>query len=300
MAECPETNYGYADRVLEQMKYFNCPQEKVITAGKTAGILTKNLLSKPFTAITKGEDARGNSHMQRIYAYIKTSDGKDLGEILISYGLARSYGKEADAPKVRNDLRGKYDLEEKRAQRGDIGTWGQKDIKVSTTDLKTLSSGDVSKAQREAKEVDKKEGKKLRDLISTAISAYSAANTPNTPNTPNSSKNSNTYGSSNNKGFTKEANLQTNSTAISPPKEEIRQKEDSIFNYSSDDQVKNTQTPNRTTQPSSMEKPTNSTKSPGSITISNQVSSNPEEDNYFMVYPTIEIAAPDINPTALN
>ncbi len=55
--------------------------------GKYAKQATAQLLSRPFTVTTRGTDARGNSAIGRIYAFVTTADGEDLGEEIIRNGL---------------------------------------------------------------------------------------------------------------------------------------------------------------------------------------------------------------------
>ena len=58
-------------------------------------------------------------------AFIETADGEDLGEMLVSRGLARSFGEDAAPPgKSASALRSKYDRLEANARRERLGAWG--------------------------------------------------------------------------------------------------------------------------------------------------------------------------------
>ncbi|MCC5790467.1 MAG: helix-hairpin-helix domain-containing protein [Opitutales bacterium] len=94
--DCPETDAAtesMARRVREQTRYFGMGEHAdTILYGKKATKRVKKLLAEPFTAYTVGADAMGRSVMQRIFAFVVTSEGKDLDKLLVREGLARSYG----------------------------------------------------------------------------------------------------------------------------------------------------------------------------------------------------------------
>jgi competence protein ComEA len=60
------------------------------TFGQQAAERTRTLLAEPFTVHTAHADAMGRS--SRIYAFVTTSDGRDLATTLVREGLARAYG----------------------------------------------------------------------------------------------------------------------------------------------------------------------------------------------------------------
>jgi len=60
--------------------------------GKQAAAETIRLLEKPFTVHTAFADGRGDARFKRIYAFVTTSDGRDLATELVRLGLARAYG----------------------------------------------------------------------------------------------------------------------------------------------------------------------------------------------------------------
>lgn len=94
--DCPETDAGtesMARRVREQTRYFGMPEHAdTIRFGQQASRRVAELLAEPFTAYTVGADAMGRSVMPRVFAFIVTSEGKDLDKLLVREGLARSYG----------------------------------------------------------------------------------------------------------------------------------------------------------------------------------------------------------------
>jgi competence protein ComEA len=82
-----------ARRLRDQRRYFGIAD--ILTAksvGQAAKTETKSLLTKPFTIHTAFADGRGDGRFSRIYAFVKTADGADLSETLVSKGLARAFG----------------------------------------------------------------------------------------------------------------------------------------------------------------------------------------------------------------
>lgn len=163
LVDSPETDYSYISRNLEQIEEFGSPLEKLLITGKLASELTSKLLSKPFTVLTKGEDARGQSQLGRSYAFIKTRGGEDLGEILIEYGLARSHGREAQAPTIRNDRRQKYDRLAESAKRNKLGAWGSGEVKLPNNSL--LTKANILRSQREIKELKRSKKQEWEELV---------------------------------------------------------------------------------------------------------------------------------------
>jgi DNA uptake protein ComE-like DNA-binding protein len=97
LVDSPETTAAdptLARRVREQSRYFGVTDPAVVVRfGTLAAARTRELLSAPFTAYTANSGALGRSADQRIYAYVVTSDGNDLGEQLVREGLARAFGQ---------------------------------------------------------------------------------------------------------------------------------------------------------------------------------------------------------------
>ncbi len=125
--DTPEAEDGgrVAERVTEQAKEFGITEEESIEMGKKAAAFTRSVLSRPFKVTTRGQNALGASQLKREYAFIETADGEDLGEMLVSRGLARSFGEDASPPgKSASSVRSKYDRLEASARRQRIGVWG--------------------------------------------------------------------------------------------------------------------------------------------------------------------------------
>jgi competence protein ComEA len=94
--DCPETSISHkndARRVMEQTRYFGLTSiEDTIRFGIEAKTFVEGILAKPFTVHTSFARAMGRSSIGRVYAFITTSDGDDLGSLLVKNGFARVYG----------------------------------------------------------------------------------------------------------------------------------------------------------------------------------------------------------------
>ncbi|MFM8982287.1 MAG: thermonuclease family protein, partial [Spartobacteria bacterium] len=87
------------NRIDEQAEHFGVSTKDLIEGGVNAKEFTKKTLKKPFTVITKFQDAMGRSKMQRHYAIVLPEDGgTDLAEMLIRAGLARAHGEVPSKP----------------------------------------------------------------------------------------------------------------------------------------------------------------------------------------------------------
>jgi endonuclease YncB( thermonuclease family) len=118
---------GYVEgRVGEQAETFGITGEESVEMGKKAAAFTRAVLSRPFKVTTRGQNALGASKLKREYAFVETADGEDLGEMLVSRGLARSFGETASGPEgSASSLRAKYDRLQAKAQRERVGAWGE-------------------------------------------------------------------------------------------------------------------------------------------------------------------------------
>ncbi|MBU3664272.1 MAG: hypothetical protein FGM15_00130 [Chthoniobacterales bacterium] len=105
--DCPETSAGTESdqrRVREQSAYFGVEDPKVtLEFGRKAKDEVARILSKAFTVQTAFSRALGRSAKPRIYAFVTTSDGKDLASWLVENGLARSYGVGRTSPEGLSD-----------------------------------------------------------------------------------------------------------------------------------------------------------------------------------------------------
>jgi len=103
--DCPETSVSHntdARRVRAQKRYFGLesPRETILY-GRLATKFTAEQLKKPFTLHTSFAAAMGRSSGGRIYGFIETAEGNDLGQLLVANGYARAYGMS------RSDWRGR-------------------------------------------------------------------------------------------------------------------------------------------------------------------------------------------------
>jgi endonuclease YncB( thermonuclease family) len=82
-----------ARRVQEQSRYFGIENpQSIIYLGDQASEFAKKVLSEPFTVYTAHSRALGGAGSKRYYGFVVTSDGRDLGELLVEHGLARNFG----------------------------------------------------------------------------------------------------------------------------------------------------------------------------------------------------------------
>lgn len=140
MVDCPETKYEYTERIIKQMEYFQSNHPQIIQIGEISKEFTKAFLKKPFTIVTKGEDALGSGTTKRIYGFVINSNNKDLGEILLQNGLARSFGKYPSGPKIDPSIKINYDLLQDKAKENQVGAWSRgKSLKLTSETLKYLN-----------------------------------------------------------------------------------------------------------------------------------------------------------------
>lgn len=86
-------------RVRDQSSYFGIDDHQVtLEFGRRATDEVKKLLATPFTVQTAFATAPGRSAKPRTYGFVTLSDGRDLGEVLVDEGLARSYGVRRNTP----------------------------------------------------------------------------------------------------------------------------------------------------------------------------------------------------------
>jgi competence protein ComEA len=131
--DCPEsvaTTDADAKRVREQARYYGITEsKKVFEFGREAADFTKRALAKPFTVYTAFANALGRSPGGRVYAFVTTADGQDLGRLLVESGCGRAYGAKREGPTgagAAEIQRGLQDLEsEAMLQRK--GIWAASD-----------------------------------------------------------------------------------------------------------------------------------------------------------------------------
>jgi len=100
--DCPETSINSksdAQRLREQTRYFGLSDPtRIIHFGNEANTFVERILAKPFTVHTAFASAMGRSSKGRVYAFITTSDGDDLANLLVKNGFARIHGKGRKTP----------------------------------------------------------------------------------------------------------------------------------------------------------------------------------------------------------
>lgn len=127
-----------ARRLRAQRRYFGIsesggsPDTSIELAkeyGKLAAAETAKALAGTFTIHTSFADARGDAKFKRIYAFVKTADGKDLGELLVSKGLALAFGVYRETPDGQHRDVYKESLRDLElvASRKAIGIWAKTD-----------------------------------------------------------------------------------------------------------------------------------------------------------------------------
>ncbi len=125
--DCPESEAGglVTERIKQQASEFGITETAIVESGKKATAFTRAVLSRPFTVLTRGQNALGHSKLKREYAFVTAADGADLGEMLLERGLARSHGQAASPPgQSAKALWQKYDRAQARAKTARAGAWG--------------------------------------------------------------------------------------------------------------------------------------------------------------------------------
>lgn len=96
LVDAPETDASdpaMARRLREQTRYFGLSDAATtLRHGRAAREKIASWLERPFVAHTTGAGGLGRSSEPRVYAYVVTADGRDLGELLVEQGLARAHG----------------------------------------------------------------------------------------------------------------------------------------------------------------------------------------------------------------
>jgi endonuclease YncB( thermonuclease family) len=122
--DAPETNLRQGDRTRDQSLHFGITLDETMNAGEKAKKRVQELLQKPFVIWTRWATAGGRGRESRYYVIVEV-DGKSLGEILVSEGLARVRGA---APNLPNEEKGKAYMErlddlESAAHEKHLGAW---------------------------------------------------------------------------------------------------------------------------------------------------------------------------------
>jgi len=139
--DCLESNVADttdARRLRAQRRYFGIthygegPRDSIELAkrfGESSRREVARVLREPFIVHTAFADARGDGKYRRIYAFVVTGDGRDLGEHLVSVGLARAYGVARGAydGRSREEYRAHLADLELLAARHSRGVWAETD-----------------------------------------------------------------------------------------------------------------------------------------------------------------------------
>lgn len=123
-------------RVRDQSSYFGIDDHRItIEFGRRAAEEMRKLLAKPFTVHTAFASAPGRSARPRSYGFVTLSDGRDLGEVLVGEGLARSHGVRRNTPEGLNAeaAEAKMDDLELGAAIAKRGIWEKTDAKRLVT-----------------------------------------------------------------------------------------------------------------------------------------------------------------------
>lgn len=123
-----------AGRLMAQRRHFGISNyggnkrssvDKAKEVAQAAANKVQSVLQHEFIVYTALANARGDGRYERYYAFIETSDGEDLGELLVREGLARAYGvfrgRHDGVPRNEYEHRLK-DVELKAAKQGK-GIW---------------------------------------------------------------------------------------------------------------------------------------------------------------------------------
>lgn len=124
--DAPETDSSVKERVTEQAAHFGVTEAEIIKGGEAAKKFAAAWLARGCTVTTRWQNAQGRSRLPRYYAQIDVG-GKDLGELLVSYGWARAKGTVAILPDGRpaKEHMAKLQKLEAEAKAKQLGMWAK-------------------------------------------------------------------------------------------------------------------------------------------------------------------------------
>lgn len=131
--DCAETLIAFksdAQRMREQTRYFGLSDAtRTIHFGNEAKAFVEHVLIKPFTIYTAFASGLGRSSKGRIYAFVTTADGSDLGSLLVKNGLARTHGIGRETPDgvSRAEMMERLRDLEMSAMLKRVGIWSESD-----------------------------------------------------------------------------------------------------------------------------------------------------------------------------
>jgi len=122
--DAPETNLRQGERTRDQSIHFGITLDETMKAGEKAKQRAKELLQKPFLIWTRWATAGGRGRESRYYVIVET-DGKNLGEILVTEGLARTKGvaPNLSSGEKAKDYMERLDSLESAAHEKHLGAW---------------------------------------------------------------------------------------------------------------------------------------------------------------------------------
>jgi endonuclease YncB( thermonuclease family) len=135
--DAPEPNLRYPERTREQSEYFGATLDDTYKAGIKAGEIVRDLLREPFVLQTRWASAAGRAKEPRYYVFIQVG-GRQLAELLVSQGWARTKGLFANLP---TGERSKVFVEklqtlEAEARQKRLGIWATSADKAAGTEAK--------------------------------------------------------------------------------------------------------------------------------------------------------------------
>ena len=122
--DAPETNLRYTERTREQAEYFGVTLDETLKAGACARAAVRELLRAPFVVQTRWASAAGRTKTPRYYAFVEVG-GKNLVELLVAHGWARTKGVTAALPDGRKskEFAEKLRALETEARQKRVGIW---------------------------------------------------------------------------------------------------------------------------------------------------------------------------------
>ncbi len=126
--DTPETtaHRELKERTSDQARYWNIYKRDLYLLADEASAFTHEKLARPFTVMTRWDDAQGASELPRYFAVVRTADGEDLAEALVGAGFARVFGFSPDLPgnQLAKSVWTKLDGIEAKAKAAGAGAWG--------------------------------------------------------------------------------------------------------------------------------------------------------------------------------
>lgn len=124
--DAPESRMQQPERVHQQSEHFGITMDQVLRSGKEATALVKTRLQSPFAVWTRWASGAGRAKIPRYLAFVEV-DGKDLAEMLIGAGLARTKGVTATSPfgGPTRERTEKLQALESQAREKRLGAWAE-------------------------------------------------------------------------------------------------------------------------------------------------------------------------------